>query len=101
MINRIDVRRWIRDYSRQGALEALVVRDMAALVDEPFGRLYIEANSHDGIRSLAAVNLLIMMHGDEGIAAMLDLARLDGWGGLHARQALEALEDGNERGLAA
>jgi hypothetical protein len=100
-MNRLSVRRWLREYKRLGIVQSLCVRDMADMADEPFGRLYTEANSPDGIRSLAAVNLLILMHGDAGVAAMYDLVKLDGWAHVHARQVLEALADAGDGRLVA
>lgn len=89
-MNKRKLRELLDAYGGQSPIYAHIVDQMLSMCDLGLGELISAATSDDGFKALAALNLLPLCYGKDGISAVQIVADMwDGIGAIHARQMVE------------
>jgi hypothetical protein len=89
-MNKRRLRELLEAYAGRDQVYEHILQQMVDMSDCNLGELMAAATSDDGFKALAAINLLPMMYGANGISAVQVIAETwDGIGAAHARQMME------------
>jgi hypothetical protein len=89
-MNKAQLRERLEEYRDRGPTYAHIIDEMFSMTDYDLGSLMFVATGEDGFQALAAINLMPLMFGQEGVSCVALIANMwDGIGAVHARQMMD------------